>query len=97
MLAPAGGICASPRDYAKWLQFLLRNGTTPDDRTLVDKELWEEMWEGRQYLGDWVENNDKYSLYKPFPVTFRGSSYATAWFRGNYRGKQYLFIYHCES
>ncbi|KAK3107771.1 hypothetical protein FSP39_021932 [Pinctada imbricata] len=88
-LSPAGTVCASPRDYSKWLMFLLSNATTIDGERLIEDSLWRDMWKGRQYIGDAAETS--YNLYKPFPYFRSASSYATAWFRSNYRGHKVMF------
>ena len=88
MIAPAAGICGSPRDYSKWLSFVLKSGSTPEEDSLVDKDLWNDMWIERQFIGDpWKSFLE---FYQQVPLILR--AYATGWFSASYRGKVLLKI-----
>ena len=83
--SPAGGLCTSPEDLSKWLTFLLGNGTTEDGLTLIDKDVFDEMFQSHVSIPE--SRITRYSVEKPFPVSSSASWYGYAWFGRQYRGK----------
>lgn len=91
--SPAGGLCSSPKDLSKWLLFLLGNGTTEDGLTLIDKTVFDEMFEPHVSLPRKVMT--RYSVERPFPVVSLTAWYGYAWLGRNYRG--YKSVFHTGS
>lgn len=93
VFSPAGGLCSSPKDLSKWLLFLLGNGTTEDGLTLIDKNVFDEMFEPHVSIPRAMMT--RYSVERPFPVVSSVSWYGYAWFGRNYRG--YKSVFHTGS
>lgn len=89
--SPAGGLCSSPKDLSKWLLFLLGNGTTEDGLTLIDKTVFDEMFEPHVSLPRKVMT--RYSVERPFPVVSLTAWYGYAWLGRNYRGILFLCFF----
>jgi CubicO group peptidase (beta-lactamase class C family) len=86
--SPAGGLCSSSRDLSKWLVFLLGNGTSENGLSLIEKDLFDDMFEPSVSLPRGIM--DRYSLETPYPLTSIASWYGYAWFGRNYRGKLFF-------
>lgn len=85
-ISPAIAIYSSSQDMAKWLQFLLSNGTLSDGSTHLNASLLKDMFSPQV-----VATTDPH-MYHPLlqrpqsPVTHAYGRYALAWFAGYYRG-----------
>jgi hypothetical protein len=66
------------------MKFLLGNGTTENGITLINKDVFDEMFVPSVSLPLWVM--DYFTIEAPYPVNAVMSWYGYAWFGGNYRG-----------
>ncbi|XP_046368721.2 penicillin-binding protein 4-like [Haliotis rufescens] len=77
----AGAIASSAEDMAKWMHFLLRQGVTADNLTLVKSKTLGETFKSHESIPS------RLSLAKPkFPVVDLQYGYGYAWFMSTYKG-----------
>ncbi|XP_067661440.1 uncharacterized protein [Haliotis asinina] len=77
----AGAIASSGEDMAKWLHFLLRQGVTEDNVTLVKSKTLAEVFKPHESIPTDL------SLSKPkYPVMDLQYAYGYAWFISAYKG-----------
>ncbi|XP_046368649.2 penicillin-binding protein 4-like [Haliotis rufescens] len=82
----AGAIASSAEDMAKWMHFLLRQGVTADNVTLVNSNILAEAFQAHESIIDGE------ALSKPaFPVMDLKYGYGYGWFTSTYKGyKQFM-------
>ncbi|XP_046368648.2 penicillin-binding protein 4-like [Haliotis rufescens] len=82
----AGAIASSAEDMAKWMHFLLRQGVTADNVTLVKSKTFAEVFKSHESIPT------SHSLSKPkYPVVNLQYGYGYAWFISTYKGyKQFM-------
>ncbi|XP_046558560.1 penicillin-binding protein 4-like [Haliotis rubra] len=77
----AGAIASSAEDMAKWMHFLLRQGVTEDNVTLVNSKTLAEVFKPHESIPA------DPSVSKPeYPVTELRYGYGYAWFISAYKG-----------
>ncbi|XP_046368647.2 penicillin-binding protein 4-like [Haliotis rufescens] len=77
----AGAIASSAEDMAKWMHFLLRQGVTADNVTLIKSKTLAEVFKSHESIPI------SQSLSKPkFPVVDLQYGYGYAWFMSTYKG-----------
>ncbi|XP_046559560.1 uncharacterized protein LOC124268258 [Haliotis rubra] len=77
----AGAIATSAEDMAKWMHFLLRQGVTEDNVTLVNSKILAEVFNPHEsFTGGQPLSKPKY------PVMDMEYAYGYAWFISTYKG-----------
>ncbi|XP_046575843.1 penicillin-binding protein 4-like [Haliotis rubra] len=77
----AGAIASSAEDMAKWMHFLLRQGVTEDNVTLVKSKTLAEVFKPHESIpGDPISSKPKY------PMMDLQYAYGYAWFISAYKG-----------
>lgn len=82
--SPAGGLCLSPSDLTKWLQFMNYQGTTPSYKKIVDSLVFMEMTSSKVALNFLSQLG--FGLFNSFPQTSYTAWYSMGWFGRFYRG-----------
>ncbi len=82
-MAAAGGIISSAADMSRWVGMLLRDGQSPDGRTILDKEQLQTLWQAHTPM----DLSDRDRSGKP-PVHFR--AYGLGWGLSDYCGRRVI-------
>lgn len=82
--APAGGVNASPRDIAKWMQVQLALGALPDGRRLWSEVQSREMWKPQTITSSGVGPDAEH------PARPTLTAYALGWVVSDFRGERVL-------